>query len=1583
MSMDLYGIQNQNEYYTNHYLASVFEENAQDTLKRWREEASAAGERTPWQKLNAVANRYFTIRDQAARFKSNDQIKTHVDRLLQELLLALGYPYTFTSEKTIEIVDGINLPVSLEMTKANGAPLMWVVPANDADAEEDILGCKPFCDYPGTNEDLVSSILFDLDEPPRWVLFVGLNELDLIDRNKWNEKRHIQFDLEKIFSRKEETTLQAMAILLHCENICPKEGSSLLDQLDDNSHKHASEVSVDLKYALRECIELLGNEVIRDMRERQHVGVFGKELADDLTLQCLRYMYRILFMLFIEAKPELGYAPMKVMSYAAGYSFDSLRDIAECAHGETDLELDGSFLKDSLDMLFRLIYNGYPENRPEENEDSLQGVFCIEPLKAHIFDPERTALIEKAKLRNSVVIKIIDLMSMARGKKGKRRGRISYSNLGINQLGSVYEALLSYRGFFAEEDLYEVKRKGDKVDDLDVGYFITEAELGQYDEDERVRVDENDPASALRVHEKGKFIYRLAGREREKSASYYTPEVLTKCLVKYALKELLEGKTADQILELTVCEPAMGSAAFLNEATSQLAEAYLSAKEKELGKTVPHDQRVRELQKIKMYIADRNVYGIDLNPVAVELAEVSLWLNSIYEGGYVPWFRTQINNGNSLIGARRQCYHKNQLTAEKGAAVWYNNAPERIEPGQKRKFGTQIYHFLVGDPGMCNYTDKVIKELEPENIEKIKKWNKEFCKPLKEDEIDRLLELSATIDKLWDEHVQIRAEIGDKTTDPLSVWGQPEDIMHRPMTIREKDRIYDNLYLSAHQQNAGPYARLKAAMDYWCALWFWPIDKADELPTRQQYIFDMYALLGVNIVNASAKKHQVVGQIGMFDDDFYDDMYSRFDTLGEVNLDQLRELFPWLKIADEIANGKLMSITKDAAGLLHENREGGQHFFHWELEFADVFAERGGFDLVVGNPPWIKLEWDEEAVLGDVYPLYTIKKLTAIQAIGLRKEALSNTKTYSSYCYEYESMSGQQNYLSAIQNYPLLQGTKNNLYKCFLPQSWEFGKEGGYAAFVHPEGVYDDPKGGALRREIYTKLRKHFMFANELKLFSEVDHHTTFSLNVYGGQPRVSFDTISNLYDAGTIEECYEGDAHLPVPGIKDNGGWCIKGHPERLIHISKKELLLFAKLFDGNSIWQEARLPVLHGQFTVNVLEDICNYEHSMANDGIVEMSTVMWDETKSQKDGISVKACDFPATNLSTIYSGPNIGLANPLFKCTRRECNINSDYDPIDISIVSEDYVQRFKYTMKCEPGMYIERSPQRGSYINDYRLVMREMLNISGERSLIPTVIPPETGHILTIFGIKLKNDILEEAGIFASIIADFYVKVVGRDHCQLPILSSLPHFHGKYADMITVRSAMLNCLNTRYAQLWHREYKEAAVRDAWSKIDERLKPAKFSELTSEWKWESPLRTDFERRQALVEIDVLTAMALGMTLEQLKTIYRIQFPVLQQYEQDTWFDKCGRIVFTSNRGLTGVGFDRSSFEKPDAVAPVVRGQSRWNGIMKDAPAGYVFERTITDDTQPGGPVERTIRYVAPFDRCDREKDYETAWAFFEKQ
>lgn len=224
-----------------------------------------------------------------------------------------------------------------------------------------------------------------------------------------------------------------------------------------------------------------------------------------------------------------------------------------------------------------------------------------------------------------------------------------------------------------------------------------------------------------------------------------------------------------------------------------------------------------------------------------------------------------------------------------------------------------------------------------------------------------------------------------------------------------------------------------------------------------------------------------------------------------------------------------------------------------------------------------------------------------------------------------------------------------------------------------------------------------------------------------------------------------------------------------------------------------------------------------------------------------------------------------------------------------------------------------------------------------------------------------------AGSMASLPLDSYIKTSGKGDMYFSTMSSFPVFDGKEQWRITLRALLLNCLVDRYAEYWKTCWNESFIHDTWSKPDPRLRPTRFTTLTSTWTWDTPLRTDYERRQALVEIDVLTAMALGMTLDQLKTIYRIQFPVLQQYEADTWYDANGRIVFTNNRGLTGVGFDRKE----------------WEGGIKGAPAGKKFYRTITDDTRPGGPVQRTIEYVAPFDRCDREKDYEVAWAYFSKQ
>jgi hypothetical protein len=260
------------------------------------------------------------------------------------------------------------------------------------------------------------------------------------------------------------------------------------------------------------------------------------------------------------------------------------------------------------------------------------------------------------------------------------------------------------------------------------------------------------------------------GRDRQKSASYYTPQVLTQCLVKYALKELLAQengrvKKADDILTLTVCEPAMGSAAFLNEAVNQLADAYLERKQAELGKRIPHDEYPQELQKVRMVLADRNVFGVDLNPVAVELAEVSLWLNAIYgeptedkdgnplplKPARVPWFGYQLFAGNSLIGARRQAYRPSGLV--KGAKpAWHEEPRAGTAANAEARKPDEIWHFLLPDPGMADYTDKDAKKLYPDDFERLKKWRKNSTRRWNHHEVARLQQLSAKVDELWAEH---------------------------------------------------------------------------------------------------------------------------------------------------------------------------------------------------------------------------------------------------------------------------------------------------------------------------------------------------------------------------------------------------------------------------------------------------------------------------------------------------------------------------------------------------------------------------------------------------------------------------------------------------------------------------------------------------------------------------------------------------------------------------------------------------------------------------------------------------------------
>ena len=196
--------------------------------------------------------------------------------------------------------------------------------------------------------------VFGQNRPPRWLLLLSFSQLVLIERGKWAHSRLLRFDFEEMLGRAqraEDATLKATAALLHRSSLLPGEGAqSLLDGLDENSHRHAFAVSTDLKYAMRESIERIGNEAIRYLREVSHERVYNldDQLADKLGLECVRYMYRLLFLFYIEARPELGYAPLNSDAYRAGYSLERLRDL-ELVELATEESRNGFHLHGSIE----------------------------------------------------------------------------------------------------------------------------------------------------------------------------------------------------------------------------------------------------------------------------------------------------------------------------------------------------------------------------------------------------------------------------------------------------------------------------------------------------------------------------------------------------------------------------------------------------------------------------------------------------------------------------------------------------------------------------------------------------------------------------------------------------------------------------------------------------------------------------------------------------------------------------------------------------------------------------------------------------------------------------------------------------------------------------------------------------------------------------------------------------------------------------------------------------------------------------------------------------------------------------------
>ncbi|MEC4883578.1 MAG: hypothetical protein SAL70_19945 [Scytonema sp. PMC 1070.18] len=1592
MTLD-FAILNVGEYYSSHYLDTTFSKDAQKFTQSWKEAGAAASPR----KLQKLGQRYFKAKAQAIeeldwyqRRNAGAEIQSWHSYLLQAigyndleamdlpveggdvyipilgLLKRFGQPWLIICESIFCIPDG-----SLPDGVASEDPLeKELLPAQLVDSQHKLVG--------GDWGRAIGEI-FKIEDAPRWVMLLAGSRILLVDRKTYANGRWLAFDLDEAFGRNEKATFEQIATFLSQETLAPdSESTELLhDTLGEQSHKLAHGVTENLQVAVREAIELLANEWVSD-RRRRSLGMINLRpeetlpngsttvTAEQLRHEALTFVYRLIFCFYAEAHgAELGILPINDDAYRLGYSLEALRDLELVPLSGQSAE--GTYFQTHLNRLFTLIHEGFHPRQREDDPNQLQlqlaeqpRTFEIPPLTATLFDPKATPLLNRAQLSNHCLQQVIRLLSLSYDEKTKTTGRVNYADLGINQLGAVYEGLLSYKGMFAEQDFIQVKRAQDEFSKSKTQtWFVPKERLEEFKKDEVERPGDGKP----RIYPKGSFILHLSGLDREQSASYYTPEVLTKCLVEETLRPLLKDYTpedADKILQLTVCEPAMGSGAFLNEAANQLAQKYLELKQKQLGQSIDPSDYADELRRVKHYITTRNLYGVDLNPTAVELGALSLWLNSMHraklvhqEGqeewvrGATPWFGLRLRTGNSLIGARRAVWTKAQLLA--GVHFKSGNEavePRQIKPGEQRN-KNEVYHYLVFDPDMVPTAgDALVKQFQPKEVQKAKDWvKKEIKSKWTEAEVNLALTISDLIDQHEQQYAKERLAALKKTACPASVWPQ------RPTTEPGPSLALQEEVKAKLESTSGSFQRLKLLMDSWCALFFWSMDEVEALPKREDYLEAAQILLARE-GNLSIKAYRL---------NFDGANLLKATAQTQLDTDLLCAAASWYRVSREIAEQ--------------------EKFQHWELAFPEVLgcdaSQSKGFDVILGNPPWLKVSWADAALLSDFNPMLGVRDARSAEYNKERPQLLKDESTRRIYLEAQQSSLGTVAFLNCHRLYEALRGSQTNLYKNFIVKSWALLGEKAFGGLLHQEGTYDDANGGRLRNAYYRRLVAHYHFKNELPLFQDVGHQASFSLNVFGNKEEaINFVHLANLYIPNTIASCRNHkNLEEPVPGIKtDDDQWETKGHCDRIVHITEKTLEIFHALLEDSTVpIIETRLPQVHARQLVTVIEKISQSPKWLPELEGKYFATELFHESNSQRDGILTRQDNpsFQPQNTSEwVVSGPHFYVGTPLNKTPRPVCQSKGAYDDIDLTVIPEDYLPRAVYRPGNKEGdrtAFDAAIPiwENTEVTAHYRFVNRIMASLSTERTLISAIIPPGVTHIHAVCSTKFQKtfDLVGFAAESASIISDFFIRISGRTNIYSSDLSILPQIQNPHIIPIMHRGLRLNALTKHYADLWSSVALIGIFQDNWAVENPMLDSfeAPWHQLDpQQWTWHSPLRSDYSRRQALLEIDVLVALALGLSLDELTTIYRVQFPVMRQYELADEYDAKGQRLPSTDRKTAG-------------GKEVREARKDWNGTTP-----------LTVSWQINDGLETVTKtFYPPFTKVDREADYIQAYEVLQKR
>jgi hypothetical protein len=1043
------------------------------------------------------------------------------------------------------------------------------------------------------------------------------------------------------------------------------------------------------------------------------------------------------------------------------------------------------------------------------------------------------------------------------------------------------------------------------------------------------------------LHRRGSFVYRLAGRERQQSASYYTPEVLTRFVVSQALEELLdqdgEITPADRILSLTVCEPALGSGAFAIEAVRQLAEQYLNRRQTELDERIDPEEYQRELQRVKASIALHQVYGVDLNSTAVELAEISLWLDTMVEGLDAPWFGLHLRRGNSLIGARRAVLsradveRKAHLTETPRdvpvAELAANMANERLSG----ETSGAIYHFLLPHEGWGSAVDaKEAKPLVPVALAGLKTWRSHVKSKLDKQQLDAFVELSYRVERLWQLALRRRQIAEQQIRRAIPVWGA--ELPEGGAVTREEIEL-------ALADADGAYQRLRRVMDAWCALWFWPLTDTGgaKPPTLDQWIDALRGLLGRHSeartpTQKDQERHGGVSLLssatweGLNDEERFD-----LDFAGALNVADVIAAHPWLNVCEHVS--------------------ARQGFFHWELDFATVFAG-GGFDLQVGNPPWVRPRSDVDALLAEGDPWWQLtNKPTQAQIAVKREETLAMPGIRELVIDGTAEVASTAAFVGSPSQYPYLEGLQPDLYRCFMERVWRHGSATGISSLIHPESHFTDEKAAVLRGATYARLRRHWQFINELQLYPEIHNLVSYGVHVYGtALASPSFQMATSLYHPDTVERSFAHRGDGAEPGLKDAAGnWDVTAHRARIIAVDDRVLAAWHAVLEDKSVpVRQTRMVYAVNRATAAVLAKLAQAPR-LGSLGL-EFSSG-WHEKNDRTKGYFESKWGAPDSWRDVILQGPHLFVSTPLYKTPNESMSSNKDWSETDFETLPPDAIPVTSYKPAGDRARYdasYTRWSDGSSARDHYRIAWRRMAANTGVRTLISAILPPGAAHVDGVFsaGAPDARTTAVIAGGLSSLVFDAAARAVPGADIRSGRVSRLPQIPTSSA--LILRVLRLNAVTSSYATMWADAFAADFTSDKWAASSGRM-TAEIGAIEPVWSPGTPLRRASDRRQAQIEIDAIVALSLGIFADELCTIYRTQFPVLYGYDRREYlYDANGRLV-------------------PMPVQQVWRKKS--DAISEE-------ERTHTNASG------NRYTYELPFVNLDREADMRTAYAHFER-